>query len=160
MCIVVDSCALSAVFNDQNAQHNEFAPVQHWITRGDGMVVYGGTRYLRELATAERYLKLFGELRRARKALLIDKVAVDRDEAEVRDLERNASFDDPHIIAIVRASGCRLVCTTDTKAMPFFKQRRLYGAKVKKPKIYSGLKQKNLLRTNNIAPCCRKFAEG
>jgi predicted nucleic acid-binding protein len=159
MCIVVDTCALSAVFNERNARHHEFAPVQEWITDGDGMVVYGGSRYLRELATAESYLKLFTELGRAKKALVIDQTAVDRHERVVQRIETSAAFDDPHIVAIVRASGCRLVCTTDISAIPFLKRRNLYGKGAKKPKIYSSASQKHLLRTNNIAHCCRKFLE-
>ena len=157
MCLVVDTCALSAVFNTQNANHLQFEPVYKWIVFGPGMVVYGGTRYLRELATAERYMKLFVEFGKTRKAVVVSKSAVDRNQTEVTKLEPHPKFNDPHLVAIVRVSGCRVLCTTDLAAVPFLKKQKLYG-KAKRPKIYSSSGQKHLLRANNIAPCCRRFA--
>jgi len=61
-------------------------------------------------------------------------------------------FDDPHIVAILRLSGCGVVCTCDEKAIPFLKDKKLYGDG-KKPKIYSHEKNRKLLQDTCDEEC-------
>jgi hypothetical protein len=142
---VIDCCTLSAVFDESNAQHIEFAPVRHWLLKGKGKVIYGGTHYIEELSRAPRYLAIFVELRRSKKAIKIDTSVVDNLESAIKDQVKSKKFNDPHLIAIMRASHCRTVCTSDDKAVPFLKNQSLYGAGSKKAKIYSRKKNRKLL---------------
>jgi hypothetical protein len=44
MCIVIDANVWSPVFNENDANHREYAPVKTWVSDGPGFVVYGGSR--------------------------------------------------------------------------------------------------------------------
>jgi len=81
---------------------------------------------------------------------------VDNWEKKIKTKKRQSKFNDEHIIAIVIASGCVLVCTKDSASIPFIKDRVFYPKSCKKPKIYSGIRNKNLLTDCNIAPICKK----
>lgn len=114
MCIIIDTCALSRVFSKDDNKHKEFAPVLRWIIGGPGFVVYGGSKYFEELGRASHYLSLLTELRRSGRAKVVDRHAVDSEQAIVEELVP-PSCNDSHIIAIVRASGCRLICTDERR---------------------------------------------
>jgi len=146
MCLVIDCCTLASVFDESNTQHKEFAPVRHWLFKGKGKLIYGGTHYVEELERAPRYLGIFVELGRSKKAIKINTSVVDGLESEIKNQVKTKKFNDPHLIAIMRASGCRTVCTADEKAMPFLKSQALYGVGSKRAKIYSREKNKKLLR--------------
>jgi predicted nucleic acid-binding protein len=153
MCLLIDTCALSRVFNQKNSEHAQFKPIFDWIYKRQGTVVYGGSRYLSELSKAERYLRLFGELRRLGQARVLDKDSVDAAEKVIRKKVADPTFNDAHVAAIARLAGCRLICTNDQVAIPFLKSAALYK-KGKKPKIYTGLSQKNLLLKPEVTKCC------
>ncbi|MFP3868620.1 MAG: hypothetical protein ACLFUU_10760 [Desulfobacteraceae bacterium] len=161
MCIVVDTCTFASVFNEYSQDHSLFQPVLEWIVRGKGKLVYGGTKYKIELKQASKYLGVFGQLKRAGKVVEIDDVKVDERQ---RDIERIASegLNDAHIIAIIAESGCRLICTKDSKATnPYFKCSDLYPPGISRPKIYSGRKQnRDLLCDLNIAKICEPVSKG
>ena len=74
---------------------------------------------------------------------------VDNYEHYLEDINKEKSFNDKHIVAIINISGCRLVCTKDAASMPYLKNRDFYS-KSKVPKIYSGLRNKDLLDKTNI----------
>lgn len=61
MCIILDINILSSVFSQAAMKHREFEPVLKWITEGHGRVVYGGTKYKKELGKTP-YLKIFSLL--------------------------------------------------------------------------------------------------
>ena len=54
---------------------------------------------------------------RATRGALVEKAIADKD------------CDDHHIIAIVRISGCRLICSNDKRADRYIKDRRLTHAR-------------------------------
>lgn len=149
MCIIIDTNSLSYVFNKENNRHSEFEPVLNWIMFGKGKIVYGGTTYEKELAKATSFLKLFVELSRNNKVIIVDKKKVDQKEKGLIPHVKNRDFDDPHIVAIVIISGVHLVCTGDKRAIPFITNRIFY-TKGKPPKVYSSSKCKNLLCNKNI----------
>jgi hypothetical protein len=149
MCIVIDANSLSCVFNEENSRHAEFRPLLDWIVSGNGKIVYGGTTYEDELENASSFLKLFTELSRLNKVIVVDKRSVDKKEAELRPYATNRDFDDPHIVAIIIISGIHLVCTGDKRAIPFITNRIFY-VKRKCPKVYSSSKCRKLLCDRNI----------
>lgn len=154
MCIVVDTNAISRVFNEQNSEHEEFKPVRDWILKKKGKLVYGGTKYLEELSKMGEYLKLFQLLGRINKTVVVDTEAVDEYQAEAEQMIQHKDFDDPHLVAILKVSGCKLVCSVDERAFPYLKHQLFFKGKDNKPKIYSSSRNKDLLCDANIAECC------
>lgn len=155
MCIIIDINVFGDVFNEKSILHIEFQPLKHWILNGKGKIVYGGSKYKRELKQAAKYLKLLVELDKINKTVKLDDGKVDEKEQEVNEAKNHPAFNDQHIIAMVLASGCKLVCTKDSSAIPFIKAPLFYKGIHKRPKIYSGKQNKNLLNDANIAPICK-----
>jgi hypothetical protein len=52
MCIVIDTNTFSSVFNENSQKFKEFEPVNHWILKGNGFLIYGGRTYKNELKKA------------------------------------------------------------------------------------------------------------
>ena len=154
MCIVIDTNCFSYIFNKTDKSHKNFEPVYNWIIFGKGKLVYGGTKYKEELRKAKKYFGLLKRFKAANKIVKIDDKKVD---AEYKKLEKikNADFDDPHLIAIIIESGCRLICSVDKRAYKFIKNKKLYPSSVKPPKIYKKESNKNLLADKNIAAICQ-----
>jgi predicted nucleic acid-binding protein len=122
MCIVIDANTFAHVFNSSSKNHHEFKPVLDWIVYGKGKIVYGGTLYKKELRNAPKYFKLFLELSKSSKVVEVDMILVDKKEQEVAKLVNHPNFDDPHLIAIIIVSGCKLICSHDSKAYSFLKR--------------------------------------
>ncbi len=156
MCIIIDTNALGDVFNAESKSHAEFEPVKDWIREGKGKIVYGGSKYTKELTRAYRYLKLFGEFEKENKVVRVDDEKVDTREKEIAKKKHSRKFNDAHIIAIVIESGCMLVCTKDLASIPFIEDEAFYPESCKKPEIYLGRRNKNLLVDCNIAPICKE----
>jgi predicted nucleic acid-binding protein len=154
MCIVIDTNTLARVFDSTNKEHNNFQPVYEWIINGNGKIVYGGETYIGELLKANRYYKLILQLNKAKKAINISENLVNEHEKIVKELKKHRDFDDPHIVALIRASKCKLICTDEKRAIPFFKNIELYEKSTDRPKIYTSLKNKGLLIDRNISKVC------
>jgi len=153
MCIVVDTNTIARVFDKNNSEHEEFKPVHDWIMEKKGKLVYGGTKYFEELEKMGQYLKLFTVLSKINKTVVVDTEAVDDYQAEAEHKIQHKDFDDPHLVAILKVSGCKLVCSVDERAFPFLKHHLFFKGK-EKPKIYSSSRNKDLLCDANIAECC------
>lgn len=150
MCIVIDLNVFAPVFNPQHLEHSEYIHVNHWITKGKGFIVFGGTHYLKELKAISRYLSFITELsRRGRVRKLVDEL-VDKEEQQVEALLKGSACDDCHLIAILRTSGCRLICSNDKRADKYLKDRRCYLPGQKVPQIYRRRAHKHLLCDRNI----------
>jgi predicted nucleic acid-binding protein len=150
MCIVLDANTFAHVFDASSKKHKQFAPVTDWILHGKGFVVYGGTRYKRELRAARKYLALFLELKRAGNAVEILQHVVDADEAHVSSLVQHRDFDDQHIVAILRSSWCKLFCSLDSRADRFIKDEQFYLKGQSTPSIYRSRTHVKLLIDKNI----------
>jgi predicted nucleic acid-binding protein len=128
----------------------EFEPVLHWVTNGSGFVVYGGSKYKDELRNSERYLGIFNELKNKRKLKEVNHALVNEHQKIVEDLAKPKSFNDAHIIAIFRVSGCRLLCSNDKRSFSFIQDKRFYLKRQKIPSIYTNRSHKNLLHNGNV----------
>jgi len=153
MCIVLDINTIPNIFNNESKEHAEFKPVRDWIIHKKGKIVYGGTKYSEELSKMRQYLKLFLLFERINKTVVIDTEAVDNIQAEVEAMIQHRDFDDPHLVAILKESGCKLVCSVDERAFPYLKHQLFFKGK-DRPKIYSSSRNKDLLCDANIAECC------
>lgn len=150
MGVVIDTCCLAKVFDPGNTEHFRFAPVWDWINVGNGRMIYGGTKYLAELSQMVRFLRLMTDLSRRGRVIVLPKENVDEIEDKVKRKVGDGSFNDEHLVAIVIASGCRVICTDDHKAMPYLKRADLYADyDLKRPFIYTN--------QNHGRVCCDKY---
>lgn len=155
MCIVVDTCRFSAVFNPKDTSHPDFEPLHRWIWKGKGKVLCGGSGFRKELKTASKYLGIFLELRKINKLVEIDDELVDKEAERLKKLIPTAAFDDPHILALIFVSRCKLLCTNDGRMFPFLRNKAYYPKNVSIPKLYRKKSHRSLLIERNIVACCR-----
>jgi len=155
MCIIVDTNTFGRVFDKKSKEHDEFKPVKDWIVAGNGMLVLGGSTYEKEIFSSEKYLKVINQLLRGAKAKIINKKEVDKHEKAVAKLIPDKDFDDKHIAAIVRACGCKLICTLDTRSIDYLREIKLYGKRDNSPRFYTSIRNQDLLVNANIAECCK-----
>lgn len=146
MAIVVDINSLPAVFSESDARYSEFMHVKEWVTNGRGVLVFGGTHYKNELAKLPRYFALIRKLRDGGRAVGISDRAVDALENEVKASLMDSRCDDPHIIALLGASRCPLLCSVDARSYQYIKKRSLYPKGSPKVKIYSGSRNVSVLK--------------
>lgn len=155
MCIVADPPTFILMFRETDPRHPDFAPVRDWVKHGPGKFVLGGTTYNRQLAAVPSVLGFLLELQKIGKIVREDPTEVDAHEAALKVLEPSTSFDDPHLVALVRVSGCRLICVNDLKAHRFLKERSFYSKICARPKLYTSQGHTRLLCKDHIVPCCQ-----
>lgn len=151
MCLVVDACSFSRVFAKKTDA--DFNPVKEWLFNGRGKMVFGGSTYADELNAMPKYLVFVAELTRSGKTVVIDRAQVDATERRIRGQEGSPDFDDPHLVAIVEESSCRVVCTLDSRSDRFLRDRRFY-IKARRPSIYRSKSHAHLLNNSNIVGAC------
>lgn len=143
MCVIVDANR-AAAFGDTTDEH--FRPVREWLLRG-GVLVYGG-RLAAELARVSAAQRLVAALLRSGNARLVAAADVGREEHAVAKTGLCKS-NDPHVVALVRLSGARTVCTEDKALWADLKNRALVNPVAR---IYRTKKHWKLLRHE---PPCR-----
>jgi hypothetical protein len=159
MCLIIDTCCLSKVFDPRNREHAPFAPILEWITVGRGRMIYGGTKYNEELCEARRFLGIVTELNRGGRAISLPLRQVDELAVATKSREPDRRFNDEHIVALVIASRCRLICTDDRQAIPYFKKREFYQPyNLSKPKIYSHRSHRAQCSDNYMVAICERAA--
>lgn len=154
MCIVIDINCLTNVFKTTSANHSEFKPVYDWIMNGRGTVVFGGGNFIQELRKTP-FLPFFNYLKDIGKAKRIDpQEEIDKKELEVKQYINDKDFDDPHLVALLIVSGCKLICSADERAYKYFQHNDFFKPSSKRPKIYNGKSSKSILANKNIANVC------
>jgi hypothetical protein len=160
MCLVIDTCCLGVVFDGRNKKHQKFAPVLEWIN-GHGRMIYGGTKYNEELRRAAKFLPYIAELSRKRHAIQVPNAEVDAIAAELKVRHPEREFDDEHLVALVIASRCRVVCRDDNAAIAYLKRPDLFlgYCGVVRPKIYRGYEvHAQLCCDDHVVGLCREHA--
>ncbi len=139
MCLIIDANLTAQVFAATPNQN--FAPVLNWLMSPDGLMVCGGKNYdeLKKIGRAAIFIQ---QLARAGHALLFRKEALEAEEKAVKKFNLMRS-DDPHVIALARISGARVVCTDDAALIDDFKNVRLVPTP--KGKIYRRREHQNVL---------------
>lgn len=154
MCLVIDVNSIPAVFDPNSKDHEEFEPVKKWIIEGKGKMIYGGTKFINELGKLPKYAGLINQLSNAGKTVILDKERVDDEERKVEKIMSHGC-DDPHLIAIVRTSKCRVVCTKDSRADRHLKDHANYVKVCSPPKIYKGKAAISVINDRNCVKCCQ-----
>ena len=149
MCIVIDINTLSKVFNESDNDHSSFCCVKEWINSNSGFLVFGGTKYKEELKKAIKYLKIIRLLKDGGRAISIKDDVVYKLALTIIQKTLNTDCDDPHIIALLGASRCSLLCSTDIRSFPFVKNKSLYPDNMPKVRIYSSARNKSLLKKSD-----------
>jgi hypothetical protein len=145
MCIVIDINRLAPVFNDQCEEHEEYLPIKEWIMRGHGFLVFGGTKYKKELEKTHRYLRLIRQLKISGKAVAIKDDIVDNAEVNIKKKTSGTDCDDQHIIALLGESRCPLFCSYDGRSFRYIRDRGLYPNGMDKVRIYTSSRNQTLL---------------
>lgn len=152
MCIIIDTNTLASVFKSDSQNHEEYKPVFDWIYSGNGTIVYGGSKYISEIG---KFAGVFLEFRKSNKAIRIENQLVDDQEDRVSKEIEDPDFDDQHLVALLIISGCKLICSYDKRAHPFFKHKKFFPSDEKRPRIYSNKNNKDLLTRRYIADICK-----
>ena len=156
MCVIVDTCCISKVFNKESKDHARFTPILSWINGRHGRLIFGGSKYKKELAGMKTFLGLLVEYERQGKLVRLKDSEVDAFASWVRTSEASLDFDDEHLIGMVAVSHCRIVCTDDKRAIPYLTRKSFYEkVPMKPPKIYSQKRHGHLCAPKSIAPICR-----
>ena len=158
MCLVIDICCIASVFEGRSKQHSKFIPVLDWIN-GKGRLIYGGTKYNAELGRAAKFLPYIAELSRKRRTVQIPSSQVDPIAAALKVKVTDAEFNDEHLVALVIASRCSVVCTNDNSAISYLKRVDLFADYdgVSRPKIFRGHRShKDLCCDEHIVGMCRE----
>lgn len=147
MCVIVDTNTFSPVFEAKNVKHAEFSPVLEWVLHGKGKFVIGGSKYMKELEKARRFLKLFATLAKYKtgKIVRLKDADVDKEQERIEKMITDPDFDDPHLPAMVIVSKCQIICSVDTRSVRFVTDSQLYPKGTKVPCYYTGSRNKDLL---------------
>lgn len=157
MGVLIDANTIPSVFG-KAGDRDDFRPILAWIIKGKAKVIVGGSTYRDELKEMSSYLKLFAELSKLRKVHSAGDADVDLLEAKIKADEKSRDFDDPHLIAIVICSGCRVLCTNDVRCFKFVTNAKLYPKSNDRPSIYTNCGNHRpaikLLTDKNLSPKC------
>jgi predicted nucleic acid-binding protein len=144
MCLIIDANLASRVF--ARPCEADFSPIWDWIENRDGKLVFGG-KLAQELGRVRQVARRLIELSRAGRALRVSSEEIDQEERRVLAMEGRKS-DDPHVLALARACGARVLCTLDEDLQADFKNLNLVPRP--KGKIYKNRGHKQLLGHNGI----------
>ena len=137
MCIIVDANRMGAFLADPPEE--DAAPVRRWIDTGGGRVVYStGGKFAEEVrGHAKQRLLRYSQAGRAK--FVPEHRFID----DQNTLQARIRSDDPHVLALARATGVRLLYTGDVDLIADFKDKAILD----KPrgKIYSRAANANLL---------------
>ena len=145
MCIVVDINTLAPVFSEGCVRNPDFFAIKEWINAGKGFLVYGGTKYKKELGK-KRYLRLIRQMKDAGRAVPIRDDVVDSMEATLLTKTKGMKCDDQHIIALLGASWCPLLCSADLRSFDYIKDRSLFPSGMPQVRIYTSARNADLLK--------------
>lgn len=150
MCIIIDTNTFASVMNTASADHSDFKPVYDWIFKRNGVAVYGGSKYKKELSMDKGMLNLLAILSKKNKTYTCNDAEVDKEEARIIKLSPK-SFNDQHLAAIVVVSGCKIICSKNSGDFAELKNKKYYPKGVCSPKIYCKEKNKSILNDKNIS---------
>ena len=146
MCLIVDASRLGDCLAEPVKPDTE--PILSWIRRGGRLIYSTGGQYGSELDRSPQLKRKLRDWVQAGRAQLVPSDQFLDDEralASRRDLRSN----DPHILALARHSGARVLYTGDGRLMEDFKNKSLIDGP--RGRIYSGAANKRLLTARTCA---------
>ena len=138
MCMIVDANKLGEFLSCPSSE--ESGPIYKWMDRGWGVIVYSTDGRFREVGEGLR--KKLSILSQSGKAILIDARNFLYDEEMLRE-DPDLISNDPHVLALARATGTRLLYTEDGDLIKDFKNKKFLDRP--RGKIYSSRANSRLL---------------
>ena len=151
MCLIVDTNLAGVVFG--NPGQNDFRPIIDWLAK-TGKLVVGG-RLSRELDRHNSVRRFIRVLQQAGRVRVIPSVETDSEITRIADL---CVSDDPHIIALARISGARVLCSRDNNLHRDFTNTGLISDP--RGRIYQNATHLKLLRRFGHTSACRRSMGG
>jgi hypothetical protein len=152
MCLIVDANLASLVFGQE---HDDFRPLIDWLVspKKDGKLVVGGRLAveLDKVLPAKRFIR---SLLQAGRAKQIPDDVINEEETLIAD---SCKSDDPHVIALARISGARILCSHDKTLHKDFKNEELVSNP--KGRIYQNAKHVPLLRKYGHSEACGESSQ-
>ena len=143
MCIIIDASVAGVAFSSTPVA--DAIPVLKWISSGDGKLAYGGI-LAKELLKVNNFRRWLIAQRKAGNAIRYPDEDIKR---ELDFVEPNCRSNDPHIIALARVSGARVLFSHDRMLQQDFTNTTL--VRNPKGKVYQRSEHEPLLR---FAPGC------
>ena len=139
MCIIVDTNKLGTFLADP--ANEDSRPIRRWLDRGAGSIVYStGGRFAQEVRG--RVKARLADYVRAGRAKLIPGSRFASDEHDLK-ARPNLRSNDPHVLALAKAAGVRLLYTGDGDLISDFTNKRFIDRP--RGKVYSGARNAGLL---------------
>ena len=139
MCIIVDTNKLGAFLTDPADEDSR--PIRKWLDGGAGSIVYStGGKFAQEIRG--RVKARLADYVRAGRAKLIPESWFADDERKLKN-RADLRSDDPHVLALARAAGARLLYTADGDLISDFKDKNFIDRP--RGKVYSGAHNAKLL---------------
>jgi hypothetical protein len=130
VCIIVDTCVVHEVLpgSIERGSHpsDPYRPLRRDIANGITPLVFGGRLAVEYAQCSEAVRNILLELSRAGKALKVDAARVNAEEQALR-ASGQCRSDDPHVVALAKVSGARLVCTIDDALGQDFRDKNILG---------------------------------
>lgn len=141
MTVIVDANCTGLAFS--TPPHEDFQPIVEALTSNTLKLVIGGKTLKKEYAANKVALRFWKALDRAGRSKNIDDSAVDNEEEALKLIDILKS-DDPHVLALARISGTRLLCSHDQNLHDDFRNKSL----IDKPRgsVYQNSSHKHLIR--------------
>jgi hypothetical protein len=151
MCLIVDANLLSLVFCEN--PNDDFRPIREWVD-SEGKLAVGG-HLLVEYGKITNLLSYILSLSKAGKARIIPSNVVNNEEKLVTN---QCKSDDPHVIALARVSGARILCSHDKTLHTDFRNSDL----IDDPRghIYQNATHTHLLDDYGHTEACKKSMSG
>ena len=138
MCIIVDASVLGKFLADPPGE--DAIPIHTWLRRRKGKLVYStGGKFADEIIGKARQ-RLMDYVRAG---LVVEEVRRENLREEEQGLEDEIGSDDPHVLALARVSGARLLYTDDGNLMADFKNKQFIDQP--RGKVYSSAANRTLL---------------
>ena len=153
MCLIVDANLASLVFCEPS--RDDFRPIIEWLIspNKDGKLVVGGhlAIELDRVYAARRFVR---SLQQAGRARFFPAEAIEKETNRMRAI---CTSNDPHVIALARISGARVLCSSDTTLHRDFSNQEL----ISNPRghIYQNAEHEHLLRLYGHTTACRQMQQ-
>lgn len=143
MCAIVDNSARDEVFGGGASAAGKY--FFDWLTSGGGRLVIGG-RLKDELMGSNNFKLWLRDALLAGRVREVDRSEVDAEEASLAQAA-NLRSNDPHVLALARVSGARLLYANDQNLQKDFKDPAILG-QGGGGVIYTSLKHKDIRRSH------------
>lgn len=118
MCAIVDNSARDEVFGGANSPAGSY--FLDWLTTGKGKLVVGG-KLREELSGNQNFVTWLRQAIQAGRARVLEDSRVDAETQDVK-AKNSCRSNDPHVIALAKVSGTRLLYTNDVLLEGDFKK--------------------------------------